>query len=189
MNDTEAKEGVKLLRDNLENSATPNMELPIKAGAPIAALVYGLALIDTMAGFRYGVSANKKARRGPGVGIRYTKFIDQYLTPGRFGCDYGRLDLYKSQRCNMAHSLIPGHPHEGLFQFALTEGAASNHGKPNKEGMTDFDVPTFCKDVLDAVVTFLSEVEQSLTQSPESSLLLKEFKGWWDQGYSILVSD
>ena len=98
MNNAEATECVSLLRDNLVQSATPNMKLPIKAGAPIAALVYGLALIDTMAGFRYGVSAKKQARGGPGVGIRYNKFIHDYLSPGCSGCDYGRLDLYKSLR-------------------------------------------------------------------------------------------
>ncbi len=100
MSDTKAREGLELLRYNLIHSATPNMKLAIENKAPIAALVYGLALIDTMAGFFYGVEAKKQAKRGDGVGIRYEKFIEEYLSPGHSnGHDFHKT---RQQRTNDA---------------------------------------------------------------------------------------
>ena len=188
MSDTKAKEGVELLRRNLIHSATPNMRLAIDNKAPIAALIYGLALIDTMAGFFYGVEAKKQAKQGDGVGIRYEKFIEEYLSPGHSKCNYSELDLYKSLRCNMAHSLTPGHRQKGKYDFYLVEDAADKHGSKKTNRTIIFDVPTFCNDVLQAIDRFLNDVEQSIAENP-TSLLLDNFKGWWDKGYSILVSD
>jgi hypothetical protein len=188
VNNTEAKESLELLRYNLIHSATPNMKRAIENKAPIAALVYGLALIDTMAGFFYGVGAKKQAQRGDGVGIRYEKFIKEYLSPAHSGCDYSNLDVYKSLRCNMAHSLTPGHRQKGKFDFYLVEDTADKHGSKKTNRTIIFDVPTFCNDVLHAVDNFLNDVEQSIAQNL-SSPLLENFKGWWDEGYSILVSD
>lgn len=188
MNNTEAREGVKVLRDNLINSATPNMKLALANQAPIAALVYGLAFIDTMSGFFYGVEAKRQAKRGEGVGVRYNEFIKEYLSPGFSGCNYSGLDLYKSLRCNMAHSLTPGHHQRGKFKFELRQDGASSHGTKKPARTIIFDVPTFCDDVLHAADKFLSDVEQSISQNPEP-LILQNFKGWWDEGYSILVSN
>lgn len=188
MNNTEALEAIKLLRFNLENSASPNMKRAIENQAPIAALVYGLALIDTLAGFFYGVEAKRKVTRGDGVGLRYDKFVEKYLSPAHSRCDYSKLDFYKSMRCNMAHSLTPGHHRKGTFDFELRQDAPSSHGTKKTARTIIFDVPTFCNDVLDAAAEFLNDVERSLTQSPEPSIL-QNFKGWWDEGYSILVSE
>lgn len=188
MNNAKAYEALKVLRFNLENSALPNMKLALANQAPIAALVYGLALIDTMAGFFYGVQAKRQAKRGDGVRVRYDEFIKKYLSPARSGCDYSKLDFYKSMRCNMAHSLTPGHHQKGIFEFELGQDAASEHGTKKTARTVVFDVPTFCADALDAASTFLNDVEQSLTQRPEPPII-QNFKGWWDEGYSILVSD
>lgn len=187
MNNTEAQDYVNLFRNNLMNSATPNMELAIKCQAPIAALLYGLALIDTMSGFFYGAEA-RKSGNGEGVGKRYNEFIKTYLSPGYSGCDYKTLDLYKSLRCNMAHSLTPGHLQKGKFDFELRQDAASNHGSKKTAKTIIFDVPTFCKDVLHAADTFLNDVEKAMSQSQEPTILTN-FKAWWDEGYSILVSN
>lgn len=188
MNNTEAVEAIELLRYYLENSASPNMKRAIENQAPIAALVYGLALIDTMAGFFYGVEAKRQVKRGDGVGIRYDNFIEKYLSPAQSGCDYIKLDFYKSLRCNMAHGLTPGHQRKGMFDFELRQDAASNHGTKKIARTIIFDVPTFCNDVLNATTEFLNNVEHSLSQSQEPSIF-QNFKDWWDEGYSILVSD
>jgi hypothetical protein len=90
----------------------------------------------------------------------------------------------------MAHSLTPGHHKKGKFDFELLQNAAGTHGIIKTAGgrRIVFDVPTFCNDVLDAASTFLNKVELSLNQSPDPPIL-QNFKGWWDEGYSILVSD
>ena len=188
MNNTEALEALEVLRFNVDNSAAPNMKRAIENQAPIAALVYGLALIDAMAGFFYGIEAKKQAKGGPGVGIRYDRFIAEYLAPACSGCDYSQNDFYKSMRCNMAHSLTPGHHRKGKFDFELRQDAASIHGIRKTARTIVLDVPTFCDDVLHAAETFLNDVELSLSQSPEPPIL-QNFKGWWNDGYSILVSD
>jgi hypothetical protein len=192
MNNSEALEALSALRFNLHNSASPNMRRAIDNQAPIAALVYGLALIDAMAGFFYGSEARREARRlgksREGVGIRYDKFIEQYLSPAKSSCDYSKLDFYKSMRCNMAHSLTPGHQTRGAFDFELCQNAASGHGATKSGRTVVFDVPIFCDDVLQAVETFLNDVELSLEDNPEP-LIVQNFKSWCDEGYSILVSD
>lgn len=188
MNNAEALEALKVLRSNIDNSASPNMKRALANQAPIAALVYGLALIDTMAGFFFGIEAKKQATRGEGVGARYDRFIREYLAPASSGCNYSKLDFYKSMRCNMAHSLTPGQHIKGVFDFELRQDAASSHGTNKTARTIVFDVPTFCNDVLHAAEAFLNDVELSLSQSPEP-LILQNFKGWWDKGYSILVSD
>ena len=188
MNNSEALEALKILRFNLNNSASPNMTRAIANQASIAALVYGLAMIDAFAGFFYGVEAKKQAKRGDGVGIRFDEFIRHYLAPARSGCDYSRLDFYKSMRCNMAHSLTPGHHKKGTFDFELRQDADSTHGTNKTARRIIFDVPTFCDDVLHAAAAFLNDVELSFAQNPEPPIL-QNFKGWWDEGYSILVSE
>ena len=189
MTNKEAQERVYELRKNLVNSAVPNMHRAIANQAPIAALVYGLALIDTMAGFFYGAEAKKKAKKAKKgeVGLRYEEFVKRYLSPARSGCDYNALDLYKSLRCNMAHSLTPGHTRKGKYDFELRQDVAIGHGTHKTARTVFFDVPTFCNDVLDATHRFLSDVEKAIRQSPEPDIL-RNFKEWWDQGYSILVS-
>jgi hypothetical protein len=62
MNNAEALEALKVLRSNLAHSASPNMMRAIANQAPIAALVYGLALIDTMAGFLSAASRPRSKR-------------------------------------------------------------------------------------------------------------------------------
>jgi len=104
------------------------------------------------------------------------------------GCDYRKLDFYGSMRCNMAHSLTPGHHRKGMFLFELRQDAASGHGTKKAARTIIFDVPTFCDDALNAATEFLNDVQRSLIQNPEPSIL-QNFKGWWDEGYSILVSD
>jgi hypothetical protein len=164
------------------------MKRAIENQAPIAALVYGLALIDTLAGFYYGTEAKRQAKRGDGVGIRYGEFVKKYLSPAESGCNYKELDLYKSLRCNMAHSLTPGHHQKGEYLFELRQDSADSHGTKKLPGTVIFDVPTFCTDVLHAGEQFLKDVEQSLAQGSDP-LILSNFKAWWDKGYSILVSD
>ena len=134
------------------------------------------------------MEAKKQAKGGDGVGIRYDKFIEKYMSPGCSQCNYSELDLYRSLRCNMAHSLTPGHGQKGKYDFYLVENSADKHGSKKTDRTIIFDVPTFCDDVLHAVDEFLYDVEQSITKS-QTSLLLDNFKGWWDKGYSILVSD
>lgn len=188
MTNEEVLERIYLLRDNLINSAAPNMHRALANQAPIAALVYALALVDAMAGFFFGAEARKKITRGEGVRIRYERFVEQYLSPARSGCDYSALDLYKSLRCNMAHSLTPGHSKRGQYDFELRQDAAIGHSTHKTVRTVFFDVPTFCDDVLAAAHQFLTDVEKAVSQSPEPDIL-KNFKAWWDEGYSILVSD
>jgi hypothetical protein len=88
----------------------------------------------------------------------------------------------------MAHSLTPGHYKKGAFDFELRQDAASAHGINKTARRIVFDVPTFCDDVLHAAAAFLNDVELSFAQDPEPPIL-QNFKGWWDEGYSILVSD
>ena len=190
MDNSQAQSALQMLRGNLESSATPNMERAIKNKAYIAALVYGLAYIDTMAGYYFGLDARvlvkKLKKRGDGVDVRYEAFIGKYLSPAQSGCDYTRLDLYASLRCPMLHSLMAGHTRKGKYLFSLDHTIARQHG--TVQGTTVlFDVPTFCGDVLCAVGMYLSDVEKALSQAPEPSLLTS-FKYWWDNGYSILVS-
>lgn len=192
MNNAEAQEAAKLLRDNIEHSATPNMLRAIANQAPIAALVYGLALIDMLSGFFYGAEAKEQLRqqgkKGDGVRIRYTKFVEEYMSPAQSGCNYKELDLYESLRCNMAHSLTPGHLKKGRYEFELVPSATNSHGTKKMARTVIFEVPTFCIDVVEAAYKFLNAVEQSILASPEPSLLTN-FKKWWDEGYSILASD
>ncbi len=187
MDNSAARKSLEMLQYNLANSASPNMKRAIDNQAPIAALVYGLALIDTMAGFLCGVEAKKQIKQGDGVGVRYAKFIEKYMSPAHSGCDYGKLDFYKSMRCNMAHSLTPGHHQKGIYDFELRQDATENHGTKKTGRTIIFDVPTFCSDVLIASEKFLDDVELSLTQNLDAPIL-QNFKGWWEQGYSILVS-
>lgn len=190
MDNSQAQLALQILRSNLENSATPNMERAITNKAYIAALVYALAYIDAMAGFYYGMDAKaqvkKLKKKGDGVDIRYTKFVEKYLSPAQSGCNYMQLDLYASLRCNMLHSLMSGHVQKGKYHFILDHDVAHIHGTIDGSKVT-FDVPTFCSDVLSAVKTFLGDVEQSFSQTHEPPTL-KNFKYWWDNGYSILVS-
>ena len=190
MDTSNTQERIDLLRWNLENSATPNMELAIENSAPIAALVYALAYIDTLAGFFYGIEAKKEAskqkRRGE-VRIRYTRFIDQYLSPAKSGVCYRGLDLYVSMRCNMLHNLMSGHYKKGTYVYYLVEEEGQMHGTQATDGMILFDVPTFCDDVLNAAEEYLNDVEQALSKKPEAPTLTG-FNGWWDKEYSVLVS-
>ena len=188
MDNAQAQNAVELLRWNLENSASPNMRRAIENQAPIAALVYGLALVDMLAGFFYGAEAKRQAKRGDGVGSRYEEFVKRYLSPAESGCNYKELDLYRSLRCNMAHSLTPGHHLNGKYLFELRQDSANSHGAKESSRIVIFDVPTFCTDVLHAGEQFLKGVEQSLAQGSDP-LMLKNFKAWWDKGYSVLVSD
>ena len=151
------------------------MRRAIENQAPIAALVYGLALIDTLAGFYYGAEAKRQAKRGDGVGIRYEEFVKKYLSPAKSGCSYKELDLYKSLRCNMAHSLTPGHHQKGKYLFELRQDSADSHGTKKSPRTVIFDVPTFCNDVLHAGERFLTDVEQSLVQGSDP-LTLNNFK-------------
>jgi len=88
----------------------------------------------------------------------------------------------------MAHSLTPGHSKRGKYDFELRQDAAIGHGTHKTARTIFFDVPTFCDDVLDAAHRFLTDVENAILKSPKSDIL-KNFKAWWDEGYSILVSD
>lgn len=187
MTQDELAQSIAILERNLNESATPNIRRALGNQAPIAALVYALALVDAMAGFLYGVEARKQANGGHGVELRYAEFVRRYLSPGKSGCDYSRLDLYKSLRCNMAHSLTPGHLHKGSFQFVLIQGHPKAHGTFQDPKTVSFDVPSFCDDVLDASGRYLGEVHSAIGSSPLDPII-DNFARWWDEGYSTLVT-
>jgi len=179
MNNQKAQFLVQAIRGNLSSSAWPNMKNAIDGGAPVAALLYGLALIGTMSGFCC------TAREGK----RYNQFVKDYLSNSLSGCDYRKLDLYKSLRCDMIHGLIPGRPKKGKHTFRLIHAEAQRcvHGTRAADGKVWFHVGVFCSDVLGAARKFLDDVQQALSQKSESTIL-RSFKARMDKGYTTMKS-
>ncbi len=190
MNNQDVQWLVKAIRDNLNDVCLPNMYSAIMDGkAPVAALVYSLALIDSMAGFYYGPEAKRINRRGD-VRIRYEAFVNEYLHAVARECRYPDLDLYKSLRCAMLHGLTPGLPGitDRVFRLTWTDDPDKRHEHATKDqdGKVWFNVYVFCGHVLQAGRKFLDDVEQAISESPEPRLL-KDFKAWAAQGHTIMV--
>jgi hypothetical protein len=180
MDNQQVQSFLQVVRSNTNDSALWNMKNAIDGGAPVAALVYGLAYIGAMSGFYC---------RGKDH-TRYHAFVTKYLAPGLSGCDYSTLDLYHSLRCPMLHGLVPGQRQagKGKYVFRLTQGKPDRHGKRARDGLVWFDVEVFCSDALGAARQFIKEVEESISISPEPTLL-KDFKARMAEGYSIMVSE
>jgi hypothetical protein len=154
----------------------------IRADAPVAALVYGLALVGAMSGF-YWTDGDRR---------RYEKFVEDYMSNSHSGYDYRQLDLYKSLRCDMIRGLIPGRLRKAKHSFQLVHADDQElrdlHGKPAQGGRILFHVEVFCSDALAAARTFLDDVEQAMSMTPEVPLL-SNFKARMDrEGYSIMLS-
>jgi hypothetical protein len=179
MDNHQVKSLLAWMRWNAHNSAYPNMKKAIDGGAPVAALVYGLAYIGAMSGF-YMRGSNGK---------RYREFVREYLSPAFSGCDYGNLDLYGSLRCHMLHGLVPGQrpPGKGKCVFTLVQDRPDVHGKPGSDDSVWFDVEVFCSDAFHAACQFMDDVEKAMLQTPEPALLTN-FNARIKEGYTILVS-
>ena len=179
------------IRRNLNDVSYRNTKSAIEDGkAPIAALVYALALIDSMAGSYYGLEAQRPARpnrpRGE-VRVRYEAFVRDYLDAVAPECRCPELDLYRSLRCAMLHGLVAGRPNKTDCVFRLIwSGNANLHGTTAEDGRVSFDVDLFSAHVLQAGRKFLDDVEQAISQSPEPRLL-KDFEAGASQGNAIMV--
>lgn len=179
------------IRRNLNDISYQNTKSAIEEGkAPIVALVYALALIDSMAGSYYGLEAQRPARpnrpRGE-VRIRYEAFVRDYLDAVAPECRCPGLDLDRSLRCAMLFGLVAGRPNKTGCVFRLIWiGNTNTHGTTAEDGRVSFGVDLFCAYVLQGGRKFLDDVEQAISQSPEPRLL-KDFKAWASQGNAIMV--
>ncbi len=171
---------INLMRQHTKNSAHPNMYNAITGGAPVAALVYGLAYIGYMSGFCC------KGRDG----VRYEAFVETYMRATRSGFDYTLIDVYESLRCNMLHGLIPGGSRKGKKVFTLIHGDGKNHlhGTVDAGGRVYVHVDTFCADVLAAGRDFMQAVEDAATNGNDPQLLESFWCRMERERYSTMVS-